>query len=241
MYHQIKSILGLFLSSVTQLKSDAVKYLLYSGLLAAFVFTSIIYLTWKFAGAAGDKIAEWIPWTWAHESMVFSFIVGVTVIVLVFMLMKYILLILMSPLLSIVSEKAEKHMTGLVGGAGFSFTRSASRSVRINLRNLVKESVFTILLLIVGLVPGINIMVLPLIFIVQAYFTGFGIMDFYLERHFTFGQTIPMVYKNKWAAITLGMIFMTLFFIPVVGVIVAPYFTTVTGTRYFISNSEKIK
>lgn len=71
MYHQIKSILGLFLSSVTQLKSDAVKYLLYSGLLAAFVFTSIIYLTWKFAGAAGDKIAEWIPWTWAHESMVF--------------------------------------------------------------------------------------------------------------------------------------------------------------------------
>ena len=128
MYHQIKSILGLFLSSVTQLKSDAVKYLLYSGLLAAFVFTSIIYLTWKFAGAAGDKIAEWIPWTWAHESMVFSFIVGVTVIVLVFMLMKYILLILMSPLLSIVSEKAEKHMTGIIGGAGFSFPAFDSRA-----------------------------------------------------------------------------------------------------------------
>ncbi len=239
MYHQIKSILFLFISSVTRLKSDAVKYLLYSGLLAALVFTSTIYLTWKFAGTAGDTIAEWVPWTWAHESMVFSFIIGMTVFVLVFMLMKYILLILMSPLLSIVSEKAEKHMTGLVGGAGFSFARSASRSVRINLRNLVKETIFTILLLIVGLVPGINILVLPLIFIVQAYFTGFGIMDFYLERHFTFGQTIPIVYNNKWAAVALGTIFMTLFFIPVVGVIVAPYFTTVTGTRYFISNTEK--
>lgn len=239
MYYQIKSILVLFISSVTRLKSDAVKYLFYSGLLAALVFTSIIYLTWKFAGTAGDTIAEWVPWTWAHESMVFSFIIGLTVIVLVFMLMKYILLILMSPLLSIVSEKAEKHITGLVGGAGFSFTRSASRSVRINLRNLVKETVFTILLLIVGLVPGINILVLPLIFIVQAYFTGFGIMDFYLERHFTFGQTIAIVYKNKWAAIALGTIFMILFFIPLVGVLVAPYFTTVTGTRYFISNTEK--
>jgi len=240
MYHQTKSILVQFISSVTQLKSDALKYLLYSGLLASLVFTTIIYLTWKFASVAGDKIAAWIPWSWAHESMVFSFFIGLTVMVLVFMVMKYILLILLSPLLSIISEKAEKQMTGLVGGAGFSFARSASRSVRINLRNLVKESVFTVLLLVVGLVPGINLIVLPLIFIVQAYFTGFGIMDFYLERHFTFRQTIPMVYNNKWAAITLGMIFMTLFFIPVVGVIVGPYFTTVTGTRYFIVKNGKI-
>jgi CysZ protein len=239
MYTQIKTIVGLFLSSVTQIKSDAVKYLFYSGLLALSVFAAVIFFTWKFAGLAGDKIAEWIPWTWAQESMVFAFVVGLAVIVLAFMLLKYILLILMSPLLSVISEKAEKQMTGMVGGAGFSFARSTFRSGRINMRNMLKELVFTVLLLIVGFLPGINVIVLPLIFVTQAYFTGFGIMDFYLERHYTFSQTITIVYKNKWAAVALGTIFMTLFLIPVVGVIVAPYFTTVSGTRYFISQSEK--
>ena len=64
----------------------------------------------------------------------------------------------------------------------------------------------------------------------------FGIMDFYLERHMTFRETLGEVYRHKYASIILGGIFMLLFAIPVLGAIVAPYLTTVAGTQYFLKN-----
>lgn len=63
-------------------------------------------------------------------------------------------------------------------------------------------------------------------------------MDFYLERHMTFKETLSEVYRHKFAAVILGGIFMILFAIPVLGAIFAPYLTTVAGTQYFIKIRE---
>lgn len=233
MFTQIFTIVGLFIKSIGDFKSGATKYLLYSGLIALAILSIIFYFTWNFSGKAGLWLASLIPWTWAHESAVFTFIVGISILFLFWILMKYIMLMLLAPILSVVSEKAELQLTGMLGGAGFSFANATARSVRINLRNMTKEIVMTVFLLIAALIPGINIFAVGVLFVVQAYFAGFGIMDFYLERHFTFRETIAEVYKHKFAAITLGGIFTLLLLIPVLGVIVAPYFTTVTATRYF--------
>ncbi|MFZ1456593.1 MAG: EI24 domain-containing protein, partial [Saprospiraceae bacterium] len=176
------------------------------------------------------------PWQWANETTILSFIIGLGLIVGFILIMKYILLIAMSPLLSYISEKAEKSIHTEYNIRGFSAATSAARSVRINMRNMVKEIILTILLLIAGLIPGLNVIAIPLLFIVQAYFTGFGIMDFYLERHMTFRETLGEVYRHKYASIILGGIFMLLFAIPVLGAIVAPYLTTVAGTQYFLKN-----
>jgi CysZ protein len=234
MLYQIKDIIFIFLQTLTSLKSGALKYIFMSGFVALLIFGGMIWLAWSLAGTASSYIAALTPWQWAHESAFFGFIVGVGVVIGFILIMKYILLIVLSPLLSYISEKVEKSLIADYAPGGFSIASSAARSVRINTRNMVKEVFVTILLLIAGLIPVLNFIAIPLLLLVQAYFAGFGIMDFYLERHLTFKQTLVEVYKHKYAAMTLGGIFMMLFAIPLLGVIIAPYLTTVTGTKYFL-------
>jgi len=238
MMTQIFSIISLFLRSIADYKSSATKYLVYTGMLALVVFAIIGYLGWKLSSVVGIWLADLLPTSWSHESTVFTFLTGIAINLLFWILMKYIMLILMSPLLSLISEKIEKQISHEAKNAGFSFATSAARSVRINLRNLTKEIVLSVILLIAGLIPGINVISLPLLFIVQAYFAGFGIMDFYLERHYTFLETKSLIWQHKWAAVTLGSIFSLLMLVPIIGVFFSPFLTTVTGTRYFASLNQ---
>ena len=230
---QITSIFAHFIKALVDFKSGALKYLVYTGLIALAVFSVLIYVVWQFSGLGGEWLASIIPWEWAKQSIVFSVIIGISIAILLWIVMKYIMLMLMSPILSIVSEKAEKDITGRLSNSSFSIASSTARSVRINLRNIVKEIVVTVLLLMASLIPGLNIFAVVSMFFVQAYFAGFGIMDFYLERHLTFSQTVKEVYSHKWAAMAIGSIFTFLFLIPIIGVIIAPYFTTIAATKYF--------
>ena len=238
MIDQIKNIIVIFFSTIISLKSEAIKYIFISGLIALLIFGCMVWMIWSLASTTADNIAAVTPWSWVHESAIFGFIVGIGVILIFLMIMKYIVLIALSPYLSYISEKVEKSLNKDYTLVGFSIAASTGRSIRINTRNMVKEVFITLLLLFVGLIPVLNIFAIPLLFAVQAYFAGFGIMDFYLERHLTFKQTLVEVYKNKYAAMTLGGIFMMLFAIPILGVIVAPYLTTVTGTKYFLKNNQ---
>ncbi|HMR89041.1 MAG TPA: EI24 domain-containing protein [Saprospiraceae bacterium] len=238
MFRQISNIIALFFGTITGKKSDALKYIFYSGLAALLICAGLIYLGFKFASVTGEYLGSLVPWEWAHESIVFSIIIGIAVFLLFFMLIKYILLIALSPMLSYISERTELVLQGSNKGAGFSFAKSTVRSVRINMRNMLKELSLTVILLILGFFPLLTAFVVPVMFLVQAYFTGFGIMDFYLERHFTFKESVTKVYQHKWAAIALGSIFLVMFAIPILGIVLAPYFTTVAGTRYFIEKTE---
>ncbi len=238
MFRQISNIISLFFGTVTGKNTNALKYILYSGFAALMTCSLLIYMGFRFATITGEYLGSLVPWGWAHESVAFSIIIGIAVFLLFFMLIKYILLIALSPMLSYISEKTELALKGSNKGAGFSFAKSAVRSVRINMRNMLKELSLTVFLLILGFFPLLTVFVVPIIFIVQAYFTGFGIMDFYLERHYTFKESITKVYQNKWAAIVLGALFLVMFAIPVLGIVLAPYFTTVAGTRYFIGKDD---
>jgi CysZ protein len=238
MFGQIQNILSSFYYSIASLRSGAIKYVLITGFIALLIFGVMIWGAWMLAGYGASIVAVLTPWQWANESTLLSLIIGLGLIIGFILILKYILLIALSPLLSYVSEKAEKSLNTEYNIRGFSAVSSAARSVRINMRNMVKEIFITVLLLIAGFIPGLNLIAIPLLVIVQAYFTGFGIMDFYLERHMTFRETLSEVYRHKFAAVILGGIFMILFAIPVLGAIFAPYLTTVAGTQYFIKNQR---
>jgi CysZ protein len=233
MFSQIVKIFWYFIKSLGDFRSGGMKYLFYTGLIALGLLVLMAVGIWKFSAFAGTWLATVIPWDWAQQSVVFSFVIGFAVVFLCWVLVKYIMLILLGPMLSIVSERIETKLKGHAEGQGFSLAGSAMRSVRVNSRNVLREVVMSILLLILSFIPGINFIALILLFLVQAYFAGFGVMDFYLERHYTFKETVAKVYQHKWAAICIGSIFTLLMFIPVLGVAVAPYFTTVAATRYF--------
>lgn len=233
MFTQIIKVFWLFFKSLGDFRSGGIKYLFYTGLIALILLLLMAFGVWKFSAMTGMWLATFIPWDWAQQSAVFSFVIGFAVIFLCWILIKYIMLILLGPMLSVVSEKIETKLKGHAEGKGFSLAGSAVRSVRVNSRNVLREVVMSVLLLLMSFIPGINLIAIALLFVVQAYFAGFGVMDFYLERHYTFKETVSKVYQHKWAAIAIGSIFTLLMFIPILGVAVAPYFTTVAATRYF--------
>src|SRR5690554_8052550 len=71
-----------------------------------------------------------------------------------------------------------------------------------------------------------------LLFLVQSYYAGFGNMDYTLERHFKYAESIQFVKKNRGLAIGNGIVFMLVLLIPVVGIIlVLPLSVTAASTE----------
>lgn len=129
---------------------------------------------------------------------------------------------LSAPFMSPVSEKIEKHFYGDVSHLHrkTSNTDQLIRGIRINIRNLTKELIITVPILILKFIPVVNIFSTILLFIVQAYYAGFGNMDYTLERHLKYKESVQFVSKNKGYAIGNGIVFMLFLIIPIVGIII---------------------
>jgi len=165
----------------------------------------------------------WI-WDWGKEvfSSISNFIGGLVVLIIGLILYKHIIMALSAPFMSPVSEKIEKHFYGDVSHLHrkTSNTDQLIRGIRINIRNLTKEIIITVPILILKFIPVVNIFSTILLFIVQAYYAGFGNMDYTLERHLKYKESVQFVSKNKGYAIGNGIVFMLFLLIPIVGIII---------------------
>ena len=134
---------------------------------------------------------------------------------------KHIIMALSSPFMSPVSEKIEEYYTGQPAEKRIkaSFAQQLARSIRLGLRNLSKELLYTLPILLLKFIPVVNIFSTALLFMVQAYYAGFGNMDYTLERHFSYKESVAFIRKNRGLAIGNGIGFLLLLFIPVIGVI----------------------
>lgn len=184
----------------------------------------------------GRLIARLWVWEWGSEtfSTVSTVIGAIAIIALGLILYKHIIMALSAPFMSPVSEKIEAHLTGVPAHnhRNTTFKEQLWRGVRINLRNLVKELLISIPILILKFVPVVNIFSSILLFLVQAYYAGYGNMDYTLERHFNYRESINFVGKHKGTAIGNGIVFMLFLLIPVVGILlVLPLSVTAASVR----------
>ncbi|CAH8282739.1 CysZ protein [Mariniflexile fucanivorans] len=176
----------------------------------------------------------WI-WNWGKETFtsIGNIIGGLFIILIGLILFKHIIMALSAPFMSPVSEKIEKHLVGNIHThRKTTFTEQLWRGIRINIRNLSLELLLTIPILLLGFIPIIGIISTVLLFLVQAYYAGFGNMDYTLERHFKYNESIQFVKKNRGLAIGNGIIFMLFLLIPVIGVIlVLPLSVTAASVK----------
>ncbi len=171
----------------------------------------------------GRFIANVWPWEFGKETFtsISTFIGGIVVLAIGLILYKHIIMALSAPFMSPVSEKIEAHLTGVERHShrNTSFKEQLWRGIRINIRNLGKELLITLPILVLKFIPVVNIFSTVLLFLVQAYYAGFGNMDYTLERHFKYRESINFVGKHKGIAIGNGIVFILFLFIPVIGVI----------------------
>ena len=189
----------------------------------------------------------WI-WQWGKQTFttISSVIGGLAIVVIGLVLYKHIIMALSAPFMSPVSEKIETHLTGVNLSETHdhrvtSFSQQLWRGVRINIRNLLKELLFTIPILLMSFIPIINIFSTVLLFLIQAYYAGFGNMDYTLERHFNYKESLNFVHKHKGLAIGNGIVFMFFLLIPVLGVILVLPFSVTAASIKTVEQIKEIK
>jgi CysZ protein len=183
----------------------------------------------------GGLIARIWVWEWGSQTFrtISDVIGGLAIVAVGLILYKHIIMALSAPFMSPVSEKIEAHLLGQkVSHKEAKFLPQLWRGIRINMRNLFMEILFTIPILILSFIPVINIFTTILLFMVQSYYAGFGNMDYTLERHFNYGNSLRFVRSHSGIAMGNGMVFMTMLFIPVIGIIlVLPLSVTASTTE----------
>lgn len=210
------------------------RYVWISAFISILLFFGLAVSVVRVSDWFSELLSGWIPWDWAGESTLYQWLLHVMSFIILLGTFKYIVLIITGPLMSLISEKLENELsTQKTGRKVPGFFAGMTRGVAVNLVNVTKEMVYTIILFMLGFIPGLAIITTPLIFIIQGYFAGYGLMDFYLERYFSYGDSNKVVGREKIFAVTTGVIFVLIFSIPVIGMILAPVLGTISSTLYF--------
>ncbi len=211
------------------------KYFFIPVIISAITAIIIGSFTYFLSDDIGYYISKLWPWEFGKQTFtaIGNFFGGIAIVAIGFILYKHIVLALSSPFMSPVSLKIEEHFYGKQHDhKKNTFSESLNRGIRISVRNLVRELLLTLLILLLGLIPLIGLFSSILLFFTQAYYAGFGNMDYTLERHYSYKDSVTFVKRNRGTAIGNGIIFMLFLLIPIIGVVlVLPFSVTAATTE----------
>lgn len=215
---------------------------IWSSLILTTLFAATLYF---FAAPLGALVAgwlTWIPWDAADRFLAGHtiWIGGLLIGLLGIIVLKNLLMAIMSPFMSPLSQEVEQLLTGSDPETSFSGNRLVYefvRGLRLAVGNLFRELAWTMLWLALGLIPVLGWIAPVLIFLTQSYFAGFGNLDYTMERHLSRRQSRQFIREHRGMALGNGIPFMLLLFVPVIGFMLAPPLATVAGT---ISSIRKI-
>ena len=139
--------------------------------------------------------------------------------------MKYIILILLSPMFAYLSEKTEFILSNKAYSFNLKqFIRDILRSISLTIRNIVIESIMIVIgSIVIILIPSISPIILMLLFVLNSYFMGFSYFDYIAERKkLNYTNTLSYMGANKLTLIGFGFAYNLISFIPLADWIFAP-------------------
>ena len=213
-------------------------HLFLSGLIGLILGIIIFYGGYSLSDDIGTKVVEWYPFSWGVQFVEqASAFIGSTIIIVVGLLMfKFLIMAVCSPILSFVSEKVEMQLVGDPSPTSFSpigIIRDFIRGITVASTNLVKELFFLGLLALLGLVlPFAVPLITALAFLIQAYYAGYGNLDFFLERRFSARESNRVARNNRFGLMGIGTAFLLIIMVPVIGWILGPMMATIAATEY---------
>jgi CysZ protein len=144
----------------------------------------------------------------------------ISISILLMRFAKYLVVILLSPLLSHLSQKVEFLITG--NTYTFSFRQlihDVKRGFRIAIRNIMWEYFFFLIVYLVawfGWKEAKDSPLFYLIFVIGFYYYGFSFLDYVNERlQLNIEQSIQFARKNRGLALAIGAIYSIMIWVPV--------------------------
>ena len=144
----------------------------------------------------------------------------ISIAILLMKFSKYLVVVILSPLISHLSMKTEKILTG--NTYPFNFKQLISdikRAMRIVVRNLMWEYFFFIIIMIVSFLGWEDPKSSPifyLTFVIGFFYYGFAFLDYINERRrLDMDESIYFVRSNRGLAIAIGCVYSLLILVPV--------------------------
>jgi CysZ protein len=185
-----------------------------------------------------ETIKYWLANFAKYASVV---VVYVLTIYLYFKLQKYIILILMAPLMALLSERVDEILSG--NEFPFSwpqFFKDIWRGVVLSIRNFAIEMGLIVATWLLNLVVSLffsplSVIVAPLsvvfLFLLSSFYYGAAAIDYSAERYrLSVKESVNYLHKNRGLAISNGLFFQLWMYIPFLGMIIAPVTCTVGAT-----------
>jgi len=228
---------------------DAFKFVFNNGLWVYFFYPVIIAILMFIGGyALIEMLSEEIEamvmgyfesdatgWTSILTGFL-SFFIGIAFKILFFFIYstfsKYILLIVMSPIMALLSEKTDEIITGNKYPFKMEqFVRDVFRGIAIALRNMFIEFGIIIGSFFFMWIPVVGWLMPIVLLIISYYYYGFSMIDYTSERRrLKIKESIRYIRNNKGLAIGNGFIFALLFSIPLFGGMLASVVAPVAAT-----------
>lgn len=176
----------------------------------------------------GEKEGWWVELL----DKVLIILLYIIIILFFIKIYKYIILTLLSPVLSLLAEKTQVKLTG-VAEPPFQLKRllkDVARGISVALRSLVIEMGLTIILLLLSLTGFLAPITSVLLIVVECYFLGFSMMDYHYEfKQIPAKESVKLVRKHKGLSIGTGLGLYLIFFIPLVGITFGPMLAVVSA------------
>jgi CysZ protein len=218
------------------------KWIFIPGLIYALLFCLGIYLFVVSSNSAIEfmlqrsGVAEWMEKmqnSWLSFLLIFGqIILNLILLLFYFSLFKYLFLIIGSPLFAYLSEKTESIIEGKEYPFSFKqLMKDIIRGVKLALRNMLWQTVYTVSILILSFIPVIGWITPLLALLVECYYLGFSMLDYSCERNkLSTSQSIGFIGRHKGLAIGNGMVFYLMHFIPILGWLLAPSYAVIAAT-----------
>ena len=220
-------------------------YVLVPGIISVLLAMGIGTTAWYLSEPIGSWLLSWYPFEWGSIWLgKFSNFVGGALVGLGGLIVyKHLVLAISSPFMSPLSQKVEERMTGnYTNYKGFQINRAIKelfRGLYIAIRNIIRELFYVAILFFLSFIPVVGIIATFLIFLVQAFYAGFGNIDYTLERHKSVYQSVRFNRRYRGLAIGNGTVFLLLLMTGV-GFLIAPPLAAVAGTLESVKRLEPV-
>lgn len=168
-----------------------------------------------------------------------SSLIGLVIAWFLSIMDKYIVLIVLSPVLSLASEATDEKLTGKKYPFNFGqLMKDVLRGTVIALRNMFIEYGLFFAGFLLLIIPGLGVLLFAVyeifLLFVSWYFYGFAMIDYSCERNkMGVRESVRFISKHKGTACGIGFFYWLLFMIPFVGFIFAPITSVIGATIAF--------